>query len=148
QALWGGLFCLLSGFSFITLRFSTLTLSWIGLVGFYVLMRQLEQHRRMAFICALLLAFNPLYFALSNSFMSYVPFTTMTTLSLLFYVRYFQPESTATLILALAMTIVATLCRQLGMAMPLAFTLTLLLKHGLQKPNLVRAFTPSVVSIA
>ena len=147
QALWGGLFCLPSGFSFTALRFSTLTLSWIGVVGFYVLMRELGQHRRLAFLCALLLAFNPVYFALSNTFMSDVPFTTMATLSLLFYVRYFQTESTAMLVIALVITLVATLCRQLGMAMPLAFSITLFLKRGFEKQNLVRALTPSIVSI-
>lgn len=147
QAMWGALFCLPSGFSFTALRFSTLTLSWIGLAGFYVLIRQLGQDRRMAFLCALLLAFNPVYFALSNSFMTDVPFAAMSILSILFYVRYFQTESIATLAFALAMTIVATLCRQLGLAMPLAFTLTLLLKHGLQKHNLARALIPSVVTV-
>jgi hypothetical protein len=110
-------------------------------------MRQLGQDRRMAFLCALLLAFNPVYFAMSNSFMTDVPFATMAILSLLFYVRYFQNESTITLVLALAMTLIATLCRQLGLAMPLAFTFTLLLKHGFQKHNLVRALIPSVVSV-
>ena len=147
EALWGDLFCLPAGFSFTAVRFSTITISWIGLLGFYVLIRQLGQPRRMAFACALLLAFNPLYFALSNSFMSDVPFTTMAIFSLLLYVRYFQTESIATLAIALGMTIVATLCRQLGMAMPLAFTITLLLKRGFQRHNLVRALTPSVVTI-
>lgn len=147
QALWGDLFCLPSGFSFTALRISTLTVSWIGVMGFYALMRQLGQHRRVAFICALVLAFNPVYFALSNTFMTDVPFTTMAILSLLFYIRYFQTESMAALFIALAMTLIATLCRQLGLVMALAFAVTLLLKRGFQRHNLVRALTPSVVSI-
>lgn len=147
QAVWGALFCIPHGFSFNALRFSTLTLSLIGLAGFYVLIRQLHSSRWLAIICVLLLAFDPIYFALSNTFMADVPFTAMVTLAALFFVRYFQTESISMLAVATILAIVATLCRQLAIALPMAFTATLLIKHGFQKRNIAVAVLPSILVI-
>lgn len=147
QALWGALFCIPRGFSFTALRFSTLTLSLVGIVGFYVLMRQLRSTRPVAIIGTLLLAFNPVYFALSNSFMSDVPFAAAVILSLLFFVRFIQTDSVFMLIIATVLAIVATLSRQLGLAIPLAFTATLLLRYGVQRRRLLLALLPSVLVV-
>jgi hypothetical protein len=147
QAVWGALFCIPDGFSFNALRFSTLTLSLIGLAGLYVLIRQLHSSRSLAILCVLLLAFNPIYFALSNTFMADVPFTAMVTLAALFFVRYFQTESVSMLAVAIVLAIVATLCRQLAIALPMAFAATLLLKHGIQKRNIAIALLPSILVI-
>ena len=147
QSLWGLLFCLPHGFSFTALRLSTLTLSLIGVLSFYVLLRQLHRSRSLAVFCALLLAFNPVYFALSNTFMTDAPFAAMATLAALFFVHYFQTESISILVIATVLTIVATLCRQLGLALPLAFSATFLLKYGFQKRRLAVALTPSVLVI-
>lgn len=145
QAFWGALFCLPHGFSFTALRFSTLTLSLAGVLGLYLLIWHLRRSRSLAFICALLLAFNPIYFALSNSFMADVPFTTMVILLLFLFIRYFQTGSVSILVVATVVAMVATLCRQLGLAIPLAFTATLLLKHGFDKRRLALAFAPLIL---
>src|ERR1051325_268176 len=110
QALWGWLFCLPYGFSFTALRFSTLALSLIGTLAMYCLVRQLERPRMLAVICALTVAFNPIYFALSNSFMTDVPFTTLAILTALFFVRYLQKGLGADLLIGTALAISATLC--------------------------------------
>ncbi|HLX71775.1 MAG TPA: glycosyltransferase family 39 protein [Verrucomicrobiae bacterium] len=146
QALWGALFCLPRGFSFTALRFSTLTLSLAGVLGFYILMRQVGSSRRFALMCALVLAFNPIYFALSNSFMTDVPFTTLAIFSIFFFVRYFQTESTPSLVIAVVLAIITTLCRQLGLALPLAFTATVFLKYGFQKSRVALALAPSLLT--
>lgn len=145
QALWGALFCVPRGFSFTALRFSTLTLSLVGVLGLYLLIWQLRRSRLLAFVCALMLAFNPVYFALSNTFMADVPFTTLVILSLFLFVRYFQTESVSVLAVAVILAVIATLCRQLGVAIPLAFTITLLLKHGFQKRRVALALAPSIL---
>ena len=147
QVLWGALFCLARGFSFTALRFSTLVLSLIGLLALYILVRQVQRPRLLAVTCVLTLAFNPIYFALSNTFMTDVPFTTLTILTALFFVRHLQNGSDADLWLGAALAVAATLCRQLGLCLPITLAATLWLKHGCQKRWIWRAVLPLLVSV-
>ena len=64
QVLWGALFCLPFGFSFTALRFSTLVLGWLGVITTYLLIKKVGSHQKLAFIGALLIAVNPVYFGL------------------------------------------------------------------------------------
>ena len=57
NVLWGSLFCIPAGFSFTALRLSTLTLSLLGILGSYVLIRDLRQPRWLALITALDIGF-------------------------------------------------------------------------------------------
>ncbi len=45
NVLWGSAFCLLAGFSFVVLRFSTLFAAWLGILSVYWLMRECRQPR-------------------------------------------------------------------------------------------------------
>ncbi len=74
QAYWGALFCLPFGFSFTALRVSTLVLGLVGILATYGIVRQLGAGARFALLAAALVAGNPLYFALANTFMTDVPF--------------------------------------------------------------------------
>jgi hypothetical protein len=144
HALWGALFCLPQGFSFTALRISTLVLSLGGTIAMYALIRQLGRARGVAVLCALTLAFNPIYFALSNTYMADVPFTTLAILSVWFFVRHLQKESKLDLCLATTLAVLATLSRQMGLCLPLAFGLTIWLKHGLARRWLLRMILPAV----
>lgn len=148
HAIWGALFCLPQGFSFTALRVSTLVMSLAGVLAMYFLIRQLSRTRLVALICALTLAFNPIYFALSNTYMADVPFTTMAILAALFFIRHLKSESRLDLGIATAIAVAATLSRQMGLCLPLAFGITLWLKHGLQKRSLLRMALPLVVCVA
>jgi hypothetical protein len=70
NVLWGGLFCVPSGFSFIALRVSTLVAAFFGMLGLYWLLKQSRAPEWVALTAALLLGFNPVYFSLSCSFMT------------------------------------------------------------------------------
>jgi dolichyl-phosphate-mannose--protein O-mannosyl transferase len=70
-------------------RISTLVLSLVGVLGVYVLIRQLNRPRWLAMICALTLCFNPVYFSLSNTFMTDVPFAAWEILTSLFFCSLF-----------------------------------------------------------
>jgi hypothetical protein len=144
HALWGALFCLPSGFSFTALRYSTLALSLVGVFGIYALVRQLQRPRWLAIVCALTLVFNPLYFALSNSYMADVPFTTLVVFSALFFIRHLQKQNGIDLVLATTFALAATLSRQMGLCVPFAFGVALCLKHRLQRCCLFRAFIPAL----
>ena len=84
--LWGGLFVHLFGFSHTVLRVSTLVLAAVGLLGAYLLLRELLDQRRALF-GALSLALYPLYVHLSFSFMTDVPFLCLAVWAQLCYVR-------------------------------------------------------------
>lgn len=121
QVAWGVLFCVPFGFSFTALRVSTLTLGFVGVVATYLILRESQLHRRVALAGALLLAGNPVYFALSNTFMTDVPFLAWLMVSSLLFLRAMRFQSMRLMMAATATACVATLVRQLGLILPLAF---------------------------
>lgn len=88
QILWGALFSRLLGFSFAVLRLSTLLLAWAGLLAFYGTLRELGIRPLLAGLGTLLLWCNPVFFVLSHSFMTDVPFVSLMNAALLGYVRW------------------------------------------------------------
>jgi len=124
QALWGYLFTLPGGdFSFTLLRVSTLVLAVAALWSLHALLRRQSPgqpaRRGMA-----LLAFNPVFFVLSFSFMSDVPFLALCLISLYAYFRFLSTGKmsfrwTATLVALLSVWI-----RQPGLFLVLAFELS------------------------
>lgn len=145
QVLWGALFCAPFGFSFAALRCSTLLLSLAGVCGLYLLVRQLNPSRTIGLAAAFTLGFSPIYFALSHTFMTDVPFTSLAILSLLFFWRSLTLESDTHLLIGLFFAVAATLCRQIGLFLPVAFAVTLLVKQGISRRSLARALIPAVV---
>jgi hypothetical protein len=145
--LWGSLFCIPKGFSFTALRLSTLTLSLLGILGVYALMRALCQPRWLAVITALTLGFNPIYYALSNTFMTDIPYTALTILAAVFFARSLTNGSTFHLIIATTLAIAATLSRQPAVSVPLGFALSLVLTRGFTKRNILRAAIPVVLCL-
>ena len=147
NVLWGSLFCLPAGFSFTALRLSTLTLSFLGLLGCYLLIRDLRQPRWLAVITTLTLGFNPIYYALSNTFMTDVPYTAITILVAVFFARTLRTGSDLALLLGTTLAVAATLSRQLAISVPLAFAVSLILTRGLTKRNVLRAVIPPAVCL-
>jgi len=88
QILWGALFSRLLGFSFAVLRLSTLVLAWAGLLALYGMLRELGTRPLLAGLGTLLLWCNPVFFVLSHSFMTDVPFVSVMNAALFGYVRW------------------------------------------------------------
>ncbi len=147
QAFWGMLFCIPFGFSFLALRISSLVLGWVGILAAYGLLKETGAGEGMAFLGALLLAFNPLYLQQSFTFMTDVPFTAVILLSLYFYARGFRKNRERDLILGAVLAGFACLIRQLGVVVPLAFGAVLLLKYGLKKKPLQKILLHLGISI-
>ena len=147
HTLWGAIFCIPKGFSFEALRFSTLTISLGGILGAYLLIKELNGSRWLAAIVALTIAFNPIYYALSNTFMTDVPFAATMILAVLFLTRSLRRDSDLDLLVGSALIVAATLNRQLGIAIPLAFAVSFILKNGFTSRGIVRALIPSILSI-
>lgn len=145
NVLWGALFCLPTGFSFDALRLSTLVMGVIGVCGTYALVRELDQSRWIAVLAALVVACNPIYFALSHTFMTDVPFTALSTLAVLCLARHLTSGSGPALVIGTSLALAATLSRQLGLFIPLAFAISLPLKRGASVRSVVIAVAPLAV---
>ena len=147
QVFWGALFCLPFGFSFTALRLSTLSISLIGIFAVYGLLREIKASQAIAFLGALVVATNAIYFELSNTFMTDVPFFAFTMLSLLFLLRGIRRETKLELLIGFSLACVATFIRQIGIIIPLSFGITYLVKNGIGKNTLRTAVLPATVVV-
>ena len=148
QVVWGALFCLPWGFSFTALRLSTAILGLVGVLATYGILREVETSRETAAIGALTLAFCPIYFALSLTFMNDVPFLAFASASVYFFLRGVRLDSWLTIALALVIASVAILTRQTGIALPIAFACALLTKKGIRARYLLLAFILVATGVA
>jgi 4-amino-4-deoxy-L-arabinose transferase-like glycosyltransferase len=92
QILWGAPFAKILGFSFAALRASTVCLSILGCWAWYLTLVELGCDLRSRVLATLVLVFNPVYFALSYSFMTDVPFLSLTNLAVYFVVSAARRE--------------------------------------------------------
>src|SRR5712671_6036943 len=139
QTLGGALFCLPTGFSFNALRCWTLVLSAAGVVFTYLASRYVHPSRTVAVLSALTLASNPIYYALSCTFMTDVTFTGLMMGSAWFLFRNLQGGANGDLIAGALLALAAVLCRQLGLAIPLSFALCVLWTRGFRAGGWARA---------
>ncbi|MHB0995903.1 MAG: ArnT family glycosyltransferase [Elusimicrobiales bacterium] len=126
----GALSARVFGFSFAALRLATL-LSAAGALFFFIkLLDEFEVEPFEKAAAALALAFTPLFLTLSNSYMTDVHYLFWMLAAAYFWARRLdRPEDTAALWLGGACAAAAYLTRQVGLAVPLAFSLALLLRE-------------------
>lgn len=127
--LWGYLFTGSFGFSFWMLRISTLVSSLIGLVVLQSLIRKISGNRMVALMGALILFFNPIYFNLSNTFMTDVNFTTLLLLDVYLIHLFFESRKQLLLFWIFLVSVLLVLLRQFGLILPLAFFLACIFIH-------------------
>ena len=142
HTLWGALFCKIFGFSFTVLRFSTLLMGLFGLAGFYKILTWAGLPRRMMWGLVLLLAFNPLWFVLANSYMTDVPFLAMLFWSTLFFLKTLERPTLWPLLAATFFAAWACFIRQLGLVAPSVFLLLFLYFQPVSWRNVLFALFP------
>jgi hypothetical protein len=120
HSLWGAAWSLVFGFSFTTLRVSTLALSLVATCALYLILRELEARPRVALLGALTVAANPVVLLLSSSFMTDVPFVAVTLMALLCYIRAMRRGQIHLVWWGGAWACVAMLDRQIALVTPLA----------------------------
>jgi hypothetical protein len=147
NVLWGSVFCLVSGFSFTVLRFSTFVAAWLGMLAVYWLMRECRQPRGVTLLATLVFAFDPVYYVLSNTFMTDVLFITLSVLAAIFFLKDLKGQSNANLVLATALSLAAVMSRQVGLAVPLAFAMVSILQQGGKARATGRAVLPLIVCV-
>lgn len=130
QTLWGGLVSLFAGFSMTALRLSVVFLGGAGVLLSYALFREFHKDRFPAFFAALLIAVNPIFVVWSHSFMTDVPFATLSVASFLMGVRWLKYGRFSDWSFYLLCACLAALVRQPAMVIPLAFVVAVLVKRG------------------
>jgi dolichyl-phosphate-mannose-protein mannosyltransferase len=132
QILWGALFCLPFGFSFSALRVSTVVLAWLGSLALYGTLRELGRARTESLIASLVLIVNPVFYLLSFSFMTDVPFVSVSNIAFFFIVRGFSRRSTLALWIGCAFGVAGFFVRQLAVAIPGAVLLYVMFEPSLR----------------
>jgi len=126
QILWGALFCLPAGFSFVALRISTWVASVICLWGLYQLLRILGVGRAQSFIGTAALACYPVFFILSFTFMTDVPFLALFVWSSYSLIRYLNDKRPLWLIASTLLACLAVAVRLTGLPLIAASAITLI----------------------
>ena len=138
QIVWAAPFALVTGVSYTALRVSTLVLAALGLLAFFALLRVLGVDERRAGFAAATLALYPVWFVLSFTFMTDVPFVALVLASACALVvglrqsaREGEPAASArrrrfALRLGLVLATVAFLIRPVAIAIPAALFLVAL----------------------
>ena len=127
QILWGWLVCLPIGFSFVALRISTWLVAVGSLCGLYLMLRDLEVPRGDALLGTATLGVYPIFAMLSVTFMSDVPFVSLTILASFAMVRATNARSVPWLITATVLASAAAGVRMVAVVTPVAMFLTLVL---------------------
>jgi len=121
NTLWGALFCLPSGFTFTALRVSTLVASLFAILGCYILIREMLLPRWYALVATFCMAFNPIYYALSYTFMTDVLFVALVVWATVFFARSYRNGRSFEMLVGAALAVGAALSRQIALCIPVAF---------------------------
>lgn len=147
QVGWGALFAAIFGKTYTALRLSTLVLGALGVLALYRLLR-LNLTPAQALLGALMLAVNPLFLFTSYTFLTDTPYTAMQMISVWLLVTGWKRESRWRVGAGWAMAAAALLCRQVGLAIPLAAAGAYLLSKPITPRRVVFAALPILALIA
>lgn len=114
---WGAMFVKLLGFSFATLNISVIVLLPFLLIGFYLLLRELNNSPIKSFIFSLFFLAIPWITFLTFTFMSDISFLTLEIYGLLSFVKFLNTKQGKYLAISLILSTIAFLMRQLGLAL-------------------------------
>lgn len=147
QAYWGALFAWAFGLSYTSLRYSTQVLGFLGAIGTYLLFYEVWISRRIALVAALAVIVNPIYFSLSNTFMTDVPFFFMVVTSTFLIAAGMRTDRAGLLGVGLSLAIAAVLIRQFALFVLVGFALGYIAKRGLSWRAAAAAFAPLAIGI-
>ncbi len=128
HALLGLVFVKLFGFSFTVLRFANMFLCLITLFHLYNFFCKKNKNKVAALVCAFII-FNPFYLNVFNSFMTDLTFFNFSFLAFYYLNEYLQNKKWWLLFLFFSFAVLATLTRQLGLALFLAYLVVEIIKN-------------------
>lgn len=146
--IWGSLFIKIFGFSFGALRSANVLAAAAAVFAFVKLLEEFDIGPGEKMLAAMALALNPLFLLLASSYMTDLHYLLWMTAAVLFYVRRIKnPGDTRALLLAGCCAAAAYLTRQLGLALPMAFTLVLLLQKKAKWRDLALTWAPPAAAM-
>ena len=125
--LWGVIFSEVFGPSITILRISVLTLSVLGSVAFFFLLKTTKADDWLCFWGTVTLIFNPLYFSQSFTYMTDITFIALVIFSFLFIQHGIEKNRAFIVVIGLFFGLLATLTRQFGVIASFAFMLACLI---------------------
>lgn len=133
------------GFSFTVLRWSTLLMAGVSIIGVYELCKQIKTSRWIGITCALLCMVNPIFMGLSFSFMTDVPFYSVSIWAFYFFIRAMHTDRWTFLIIAILLCCWAFLIRQIALVFPLAWLITMVYTKKRDLNIFIKALLPTIV---
>lgn len=118
----GLVFVKIFGFSFFILRLSTLVTSLIGLILLFSLVTKITKNTFVALIACCVMLFNPIYFNVSNTYMTDITFNTVLLFGFYFAYQFFNYQNWTSFILFFVSAIFLILTRQFALSVVLGFT--------------------------
>ncbi len=115
------------GFSYTVLRLLVLGLGLLGVFLFGYLAKRISGKASLAFLCMAALAFNPLYFSLSFTYMTDVSFLFFFLLGVALYSKALDTDKPIFWVSAIIISIAGVLLRQFSLLLPVCFGATALL---------------------
>jgi len=144
---WGALFAWLFGFSFDALRISGQVFGLVTVIAVYFLFVEVWRNRTIARMAALMLLVDPLFFALSNTFMTDVPFLGCVAMSLWAMAAGIRRERPGLVVAGLGIALLAVLLRQFVVIVLCGFAVAYVGWRGLRTRNVLIALAPLVASL-
>ena len=146
NVLWGALFSV-GGLSFEALRLSTVVAGAASGYAVSALVAELGGGRRLAALVQATFLCCPLTVALSVTFMTDLPYAALELWAVVLLLRYLRDGAERAFWGGAVLALAATLSRQTGLAVPLAFGLVLLAQRGITLQTAWRAVAPLALSV-
>jgi hypothetical protein len=138
--MWGVVFTKIFGFSFTVLRISTMVSALIGLFLLNKLVVKITGNKLLGLVAGLLLLFNPVYFNLSNTYMTDVNFSTLLIVCCYCAFLFYESGKMIHLILFFLFSAGLVLIRQFGIIVPVCFMVSCFAVSKKKLPNLLFSF--------
>lgn len=139
--------CKLFGFSFLTLRLTSIVISLLMIYIFDKILKQLTINSAFRFFILLIFAFNPLFLVLANSFMPDVFTLFFALCSLYFMINYLKKNGKWNLFFLLLFSVLGTMTRQTGILIPFIFGLVYFFLHLKSFKNSFIAVFPFIINL-
>jgi hypothetical protein len=147
QSFWAAPFCILTDCSYEALRASTLVAGLLLLIASYYLFARVTKSTVAAGLAAATVAFNPVIFELSYTFMTDTLFAALIVASAFVFLKTFRSNSPYLFALACLLAVVSTLCRQVGLCIPIAYLVVNMFRPDERARKIFRSLLPVVLCV-
>jgi hypothetical protein len=145
NALWALPICIASSCGFVDLRLATMLAALLLFSATYFLAGFNSKRAYIPLAAALLVAFNPIAYALSFTFMTDILFTALVAISASLFIVSLERDSDGLALLGALVALAATMSRQLGLCLPLAYMVARLLQEGDWRRKSIMALAPLIL---